>query len=256
MIRASMMTICCSALLIACGGGGSSSDQSSSSSSASSFASAEGLYQGASSNGRTFSAVVLENGELWSIYGVTTNKIMSVYGFIQGAGQSTSANTYTSNALKDFGVNPAISTSINATYSAGETISGTLQQNGGAMTIGGAAPVNSMYNYNTPADLSALKGSWYLSSTTGYPATITISDSGAISGSSSGCAITGQATPRASGKNVFNITVKYGASPCLLANQTLNGIGLAYQVSSTQKQLVAAVTNSNRTIGHAMFGVK
>jgi hypothetical protein len=73
----------------------------------------------------------------------------------------------------------------------------------------------SSFNYNTPANLSAIAGSWSGTTVGGQSGTLAVNSSGSFTGSIGGCAMTGQLTPRPSGKNVFNATVTFGGAPCL-----------------------------------------
>ena len=89
---------------------------------------------------------------------------------------------------------------------------------------------------------------------TGSAATIAINSSGAITGSSAGCSFTGTATPRASGKNVLDVSITFGASPCALPSQTATGIALAYRPSGgSTTQLITSVFNSAKTAGTMFF---
>jgi hypothetical protein len=86
---------------------------------------------------------------------------------------------------------------------------------------------------------------------------VTISTAGAISGTSAGCLFTGTATPRASGKNIFNVSITFGAAPCALAGQTATGIAIDYAITGTnQTQLIVAVQDSTKQYGSMFFARK
>ena len=84
----------------------------------------------------------------------------------------------------------------------------------------------------------------------GTAATLTMSAGGAVAGTNLGCTFTGTALPRASGKNVFDVSVTFGAAPCALPGQTATGIAITYAVAGTaQKQLLVAVQSSTKANG-------
>jgi len=87
----------------------------------------------------------------------------------------------------------------------------------------------------------------------GAAATVAINNAGAITGSSGGCSFTGTATPRASGKNVFDVSITFGAAPCVLPSQTVTGIALDYITTGNQTQLLVSVVNSAKTAGTMFF---
>jgi hypothetical protein len=84
----------------------------------------------------------------------------------------------------------------------------------------------------------------------------TISSTGALAASSLGCNFTGTVVPRPSGKNVFNVAVRFGQAPCELPGQDATGIAVAYPFASGQTQLLATVVDGTRSCGTAAFGVR
>ncbi len=239
-------------LLAGCGGGGGSS--SAPSSSVGSTNTAEGVYQGATSSGWQFDAIVLEDGSLWSIYGTQLNGGLAVTGLFTGSGSSNNGSyTATTNDFPAPGSTGTPGTLV-ANYVTGSTMNGTIQEPNQTVTFNGSVRVASTYDYNTSANPSAVSGSWSGKLLDGESATITVSSSGAISGASSGgCAFTGSITPRPSGKNVYNVTLNFGGSPCFAANASANGIALLYPISGGLTQLVAAAVDGNGTAATAFF---
>jgi hypothetical protein len=244
------------AALAACGGGGDGGTGSTTTETASG-ASAEGVYGGTltGSASNTFNLLVLENGQFWSLYGVSSSNSLGVAGFVQGTGVSNNG-TFTSSDAKDFGYAPAVPGTVSATYNASTpSISGTASTSKGSVSFSGGAIAGSLYNYNTAASLSTISGSWSLDSLTGETVALTVQANGAFTAvSSQGCHMSGTVTPRASGKNVFDMALAFGASPCLLAGQSASGIALAYPVSSGRTQLVIGAVDSTRTYGTGSFG--
>lgn len=253
-MRITLPVICttCLLMLTGCGGGGDSTPAVSS-------GAAEGVYGGnlTGSTSKNFQMLVLENDEIWSMYGTQTSSQFLVTGFVQGNGTSSNGS-FTSSNVRDFGYAPALSGTASATYSVvAKTMSGGLSAGGGTVSFNGGPIAGSLYDYNAPASLSAVTGNWSLTALTGESVSVAIASSGLFSATTSlGCKFSGSLTPRPSGKNVFNLSLTFGASPCALPGQTASGISLAYPLATGQTQLIMAGANSTRTIGTAAFGTR
>ena len=111
--RKAVGTLLTFTFLAGCGGGGGDSQ------SPKPGPSAEGVYGGTltGSTSTAFQLLVLENGDLWSLYGTQTPTQFSVSGFVQGSGTSNNGSFTSSNA-RDFGVTPAVTGTTTATYDA------------------------------------------------------------------------------------------------------------------------------------------
>ena len=249
-----LTVITLSSVLSACGGGGGGAADT-----ITPAASAEGVYGGTltGSTSSNFQLLVLENDEFWSLYGTQSATTFFVAGFAQGPGASTNG-TYTSAAARDYGFNPALSGSVSATYNAdSKTITGTIASTAGSVRFTGGPVAGSLYTYNTSAQLSTVSGNWSLTALTGETVTLSLSATGAMTASTSlRCNFTGSINPRPSGKNVFNVTLTFGPSPCVLPGQVATGIAIAYPLSNGRTQLVFAGANSGRTLGTAAFGTR
>lgn len=244
-------TLLTAALLAGCGGGSGNSAPVSVVPTR-----AEGAYAGTISNGQEHSSVVLENDDYYAIYGKTLDGVFRISGFLHGSGTSLNGG-FSSADLKDFYYTGVVQTgSLNATYVPGVSFSGTITENGASLGYTGTAINPSSYNYNTGATLANVVGAWTISDLSGETASLSVSASGAFTTSSGGCISTGTVTPRASGKNVFDVNVKYGAVPCLLAGQTAKGIGLEYIIAGGKRQLMVALENAARTSGTIYFGLR
>jgi hypothetical protein len=86
----------------------------------------------------------------------------------------------------------------------------------------------------------------------GSTAAFSIDSAGVLSGTNLGCSLTGTVTPRASGKNVFNVAIHFGASPCTAPNQDASGVAISY-ITGTQRQFIAAAENAAKTQGNMFF---
>lgn len=221
---------------------------------------AEGVYGGTMTGGPNpnFRMLVLEDGEFWSLYGVNVGGQLSVGGFIQGRAASGGGSLSASD-VKDFGFFPAVG---------GGTIVGTFDATAGTLqasvrfpgltvnVVGG--PVRDVpYEYNQPASLTALVGTWALLGNTGDRIALTIAATGAMTATSAaGCSFTGTVAPRPSGKNVFNASLQFGASPCLLPGQSMSGVAVVHRLQDGRTQLTFAGVNAARTAGLMAAGTR
>lgn len=204
-----------------CGGGGDDAGSAPSSN-------AEGAYAGTltGSASSAFELLVLENDEYWSLYGTSSGGTLFVAGFIQGTGMSNIGSFASSNA-RDFGFSTPVQGTVSASYVVGTSIQGTVSAGGQIVTFSGTPIPPASYSYSTPASITDIQGSWSLTALGGAPATLIVSAAGALTGSSQGCSFSGTITPRASGKNVFNVSLTFGSAPCVLPGQSASGIAIS-----------------------------
>lgn len=237
----------CSALLIsACGGGGGGSTVSQS-------VSAEGAWEGSSSANYAINVLVLENNEMWAIFGTVFNDVFTVYGFDRGVG-AQSGSTFSGLGTEYSYTGSAARGSFTATVTPGVSLNGSVTA---IQTVSFATrPMRSSYNYNAPATLATVSGLWSGRLLDGSAASISVTSGGSVTGTSGGCSFTGAAAPRPSGKNVFNVTLNFGRSPCVLANQTVSGIGLAYPTTTGRTQLMVGVTDPTNSFGTMFFALR
>jgi len=234
-------------VVTACGGGGSTSTATPPASTA------EGLWNGTISSGRTADALVLDDGTYWVIYSLVGNSSV-IGGAAQGNGTSNNG-TFTSNNgidfnLEGFGINAF---TLSSSYTAKSTLSGTI-------TYPSSTAYTFKATYDTDYDLmpslATIAGTYAgTAATLGgvESATATITDSGTMSGrGASGCTYTGTASPRPKG-NVYNISVTFDGGIC--SNGTATVTGVAYFNAKTN-QLIAAALNSDRKNGFLGEGIK
>ena len=242
------------ALMVACGGGGGGN-----ASTAATATKAEGVYAGSFKSpafpSGAFNAIVLEDDSAWAIYGTADSQGRStVYGFVNGSGTSTNG-TYTAASAKDFYYSGTVASgTLNATYSPGVSFAGTATGlTGGTATYSGTTAAITGYTYASPASLSAIAGTWAGFILSGAAATLTIASGGTYTGASAGCTFSGTFTPRASGKNVFDVSYVNGAAPCVPPGLMAQGIGVASSLANGQKQLIVALTTESKSAGTVFF---
>jgi len=185
---------------------------------------------------------VLPNDKFYGIYGTVSGNVLLLYGMVTGQGASSSG-TYTA-TLTDFLYTGVVYTdSLTAAYVPNSSVNGTIAENGTQITFTGTTLPASSFNYDTPASLSAISGTWTGTLLNGAPTTVTISASGSVSGASQGCSFSGTVAPDSSNKNFFDVSLTFGGNPCALPNQTASGIGVEYLLSDgVTQQLLAGVT--------------
>lgn len=218
------------------------------------LASAEGIYEGSISNGRSNLTLILENDQYYSIYGRTLNGLFLVEGLVQGNGTSSNGS-YTSSDLRDFYINDTpITGTLTASYVPAVRISGSTTENNVTVTFTGQALSLSNYLYNSAPSLANITGNWSLNTLDGRLVSVSIANTGAFTGSSDGCAYSGTIAPRSSGKNVFDVNVSYGPAPCALAGQTVSGIAVDFVTGNGKRQLVVATVNPSRSNAVVLIG--
>ena len=220
-------------------------------------ATAEGVYAGTltGSSYHHFKTLVLENDEYWTLYGEETNSFFSVFGFVQGSGQSHEGS-YTVSDLRDYALSSTDSGSAVASYdAAARTFEGSYVVDGGAAIQFTGGPITDVaYDYDQTASMSTMIGQWLATNAKGEYVTFDVAADGTVSMSQNGCVASGTLQPRASGKNIFDVTVTFGAAPCELPNETATGVALTYPITdSNQIQLMTAMVTQSRTHGFALF---
>lgn len=263
MFKTSPLWIILAFALTACGGGGSSSTAGDNGGSGAGNAvaagatggvtgSPAGLYHGTTSNGRSISGIVLENGEYWLLYSPVGNPNL-IAGADQGHASFT-GGTFSSGDLKDFNLEGlGISNgTVSGTYAPASNIAGSVAFS--------SSVVNFSASYDTafsaPTNQAAVAGNYSgLAAVVGgtEPATLTVTAAGALSGvSQRGCRFSGAAIPRATG-NVYSVSVTFAGGVC--ANGTSTVTGVAYFDAGTSR-VYAAALSQGRTNGFIFAGGK
>jgi len=258
--RFSLSIVCLTFILAACGGGGGGGVGDSSTPTTTTTGTAQGLWGGtitdsagaafASPPNRTFAGIVLDDGSYYLLYSANGNpnsiKPLTA-GMVYGTGTSTNGSFSSTDAINfnfdNLGgaSSPGMApTMISAIYSDKNTFGGTISSNVlGDMTFASAYSTD----YETTPSLANLAGRYDgIASVVSYPNTafsITVSDTGDITGGGSGCSITGSASPRTDA-NAYDTTITFGASPCPYQNQSFHGI--IYLDSATATFYLAVTT--------------
>ena len=234
-------------LLAACGGGGDSDGEDTPPPPAPVTSSAEGFWVGKSSTGWDVSLAILENGESWGVY--QYNGIL--YGALHGATTSSNGNLSGSGAEVNFATGAVATSAYQGSYTPKSSLN--LQTQSGVTFSGAYASV-----YDQPASLTTLAGTYTGSGVaTGAPvqsAVVTVSASGAINSPPSlGCSASGTVKPRASGKNVFDLSLTWNGANCSLGNGTVVS-GVVYYENG--RLIAMGLKSGSQTDGFIFTGRK
>lgn len=230
-------------VVAACGGGGDDAAPT-----VAATSSAEGFWSGTSSNGWTVNLAILENGQTWGVY----SSGGTIYGALHGTAQTSGSSV--SGSGTDYYV-PTRSTSAGSftgTYTAKSSLNVTLST---GVTFAGTYGAG----YDQAPSLASVAGTFNGTGVTGYSSVqsvpVSISASGGITvPAANGCAASGQLTPRASGKNIFDVSVTFNGSNCALGNGATT-TGVAYY-DSTARRLLALALNGAKSDGFIYIGSK
>lgn len=245
--------------LTACGGGGFEAPPSAESQSA------EGAWVGTlngSSRGDSAHVLVLENGEFWVAYGVE-NGTLAITGFVQGTGTSDKGVFSSANA-RDFASSAPADVQLDGTYVRNSRMVGNLATGVGFVGVPWALTVTdtsgeAVYDYDTKASAADVAGQWVVSASDGLDYSIAISSgAGSLTGYARGCLLNGKLTPRLTHKNVFDLSVTFGAAPCADPGGSYRGVvylepkKLSFGTTEDEGfQVIGMSVNSDRTKGFA-----
>jgi hypothetical protein len=214
------------------------------------LATAEGFWTGTVAGGGNFTAIFLENGDSWVVYG--TGAV--VEGIMRGTVTSSGAQFAGTLRNYDFGEDLIVANDLSGTYESRATIAGTSTGPLGNATFSGT--YRSFYEFAARPELVA--GTWVGALEGTDVLTLAVSASGQVTGTSpSGCQVSGTIQPRASGKNVYDVAVTFGGAQCSIG--TGSGNGVAYVAASpavVAPSLVLLVEANDRSGALPWIGAK
>lgn len=216
--------------------------------------SAEGIYIGPTSNGRTVTGVILDNGTYWVLYSAVNNPTV-IAGAVEGTSTSR-VGSFSSSDARDFnlegqGINDA---TVSASYVARQSLNGIVMYTNSRQAISFVGSYNP--TYDLVPSLSDVAGTY-----TGTAAVlagvenaaVTISPTGTLTGrGTSGCQFAGTVATHARG-NIYDVAVTFGGGVCSNGTSTVTGIGY-YDASA--KRLYGTALNVNRSNGFIFVGTK
>ena len=215
---------------------------------------AEGLYLGTTSTGRTVTGIILDNGTYWVIYSVANNSAV-IAGAVQGTGTSLNGNFTSSNA-KDFNVEGQRidDATVSASYVAKQSLNGLVTYPATSLNVTFVSTYSAAYD-QAPS-LVTIAGTYTgTAAVVGgtEPASLVISASGGLTGvGASGCQFSGTVSLHPKG-NVYDVAVTFAGGVCSNGTSTVTGIGY---FDSATKRLYSTALNSSRTNGFIFVGTK
>ena len=230
--------------MAACGGGGGDSGAQPP---AVINQSAEGLWRATTADGNTTTAVVMETGEFWGLVTSPSGLVGFLNGTVSVNGSSVSGTTTGYNLMTRTYATQGLSGSV-ATKSALSLSTPT-----------GSFSATYLADYDqAPAPMSRVAGTfsgWSASVGGAYSpsSTVTISTAGQISAPGVPCSTVGTIRTRASGKNLYDVSVGVAGAGCQSSGGTLNGV--AYY-DDTSRVLIALLLNAAKTDGVVFSGSK
>lgn len=223
---------------------------------------AQGAYEGTIGGIAHFQLLLLENGAYYMLFGTGSGSAFEPQGMVTGTGTETSSSVYTAtNTYTPPAPAPSSTVELTADYVVDVSFAGTLRiatgGGGGATQSFSGVPISAaLYQYGTAAQLADVAGTWTVSVGGIIDSTMTVNASGAFSGvDTAGCTYSGTLTPRASGKNVFNLTYQEGATPCAVPGMSATGIAIVITPSPSTRQLLMTGANEDATDRFVVTGV-
>ncbi|MFT4172137.1 MAG: hypothetical protein QM639_06225 [Rhodocyclaceae bacterium] len=262
-VRGGAVAVVAALGLVGCGGGGggveigrggaSSSSGSSQSSSTGVRTTPEGLWNG-KAGVWDMTALMLETNRFYVLY----SRSGAIYGVVEGTA-NVSGSSFSASA-KDFNIPYAtvFPSSFTGSFTPMTSMSGQFTQAGSAYLY------NATYvaDYDKPVTTAGVAGRYVGSAATDSgPATITIviDADGRISGTSPGyvslCTFQGTMKPRASGKNVLDMTVTFNGGSCALGTATVSGNAVPVK-DGNDTVLYAVGLLGDRSDGFVAVGTK
>lgn len=232
-----------SSVLVACGGGGGGG--SASAPAPVTNVSATGLWQGITSpSGYTLDLIVMPDNRLYTVFGtVISGGALAVVGADFGTA-SVSGSTVTGSFTEYLYNNTKYTGTTSGTVTANTSITGNSLFSNGVSGSYAVSPLSSnVYNFNTPAVLSNIVGSWNGVLLNGISSSLSVSSAGVITGSASSCHFAGVITPDSSGINVYTTSITSGVG-CSSPGAVQTGITVSYVTTSGSRQFLLLVSNA------------
>jgi hypothetical protein len=211
---------------------------------------AQGFWDGTTNANESVEGIVLDDGSFFFFYAAADN---SSAGLLQGLSSAQNGQLSTSNA-KDFRFFTA-GQAVGDASIAGSYVP-RMSLDGAVTSLFGSRMLAASYDdsFEQPADLSLAAGTYSgqsLSTRTLQITAITLSSTGAVSGSAGLCSVAGTAMPHGT-VNVVDISLTFGGAPCPLSGVFI-GVFI-YDAASGQSAVMAV--NADRSDALLFLGSK
>lgn len=249
-------------ILAGCSSGGIQTTPGGTAATAAQVATVQGVYSGtfnATLNGTVYSGepfytIILPDDTVYGIYGIPlgSNPFVAV-GLIVGQQISlnSTAGTYAFSGKNyqytDLAGDEKVATAtVTGTYTTGSTASLTGTESVSGATFKGSIPSSTQINFNTPALVSNIVGTW----TAGSSFSMKVLADGTFTGTETltgACTFSGKFTPDSSNLNFFRMSF-VTTTGCSNNAQTYTGVAVIYLTSGTTYQMVAGGVTSSATL--------
>jgi hypothetical protein len=245
--------------LASCGGGGSETPSQQVTTppagpSAAGVASAEGLWKGNSSVIFTEPRLlILEDGQVWNVYGGGNAIAGLLHGTTLWNGSSITSH------VDDFDARARATSgsSLTGIYTPKGTLTATTVHRGASVSL------STTYQavYEQPANIADLQGYWQVTTWSmggNTSANVNVNSAGAFTSVGLYCTGSGTVRPRASGKNVFDLTVNFTGASCEFNGKRLTGIAFVENLfsGSNAKQLIVSGLQPDKLNGFVGYGIR
>ena len=248
--------------LTSCGGGGP--DQGSNLLTADSVSSAvnsatqqqshfPGVYSGQASNGFFYRTLVLEDLDHWAVYGLESNGSIYLHGLVQGFNAQKTPTQFTSQAFYYPAGGEVMNAVVTGPNQTGMSFNGVVDTSIQKINFNTLQLSPDRYNYEIPAKLSELSGTWPVLSLEGKTGILTVGTSGALTANVAGCQMQGQISPGIQGKNSFSVTVNTFGIPCFHPFTQYLGDAVRY-ATNTGSVLMLFGANAGNNQGMVLLG--
>ncbi len=214
----------------------------------------EGFYAGTTSDGYEHRTFVLDDGRYFMLFGPNTTGVMILAGMIEGRGQ-VGDGTFTSENLKFF-LPVVLPGRLSIRFADDGTLQGNVAKGTGTGSVIRGGRV-AWLDYGAPARVADVAGAWAMRNMSGNGFQFTVGADGALSGQTGSCSLSGTISPRASGKNVFDMSIAYGDAPCQRPHAAFSGIAVSYvPKAGGPREFFIAGTDTSRLNGFLVFGAR
>lgn len=202
-----------------------------------------GAWQASTSDGGTLNAVVLDDGRMWAV-GVrnsypTIQVSARTYAYAENGRFDSSHVRYF-----DYGLDDLFGGTLEGSYVPNNSIRADLWLDGARnKTTYFLQPMPpAMFNYNRPAVLNDIAGSW---KSDGLQVSVGSNGSFDMAGDTS-CRASGSVRPHQSQKNVFSLNLTLSGPFCTLSGSEFDGIAVVWK-NGGKDELLATALSVNRT---------
>lgn len=228
-----------SALLSSCSGGGGGGGA------APDVKAVEGIWIGSLPDGGVFAMAALEDDQTWGIQTAGSRLTDVFFGQVASSGSAFTVSGTRVNVATN---------SVGPLQLSGTVVPRSTMQ----LNAGGASALTLVYDpeYDQPALLERLTGTYSFSSNlpggAQVPATLRMQATGAFTLTEPDCTLSGNVVPRASGKNIFNLTASLSGAGCGVPFGTAVS-GFAHLDSQVPQQFYFGALTAGRD--HGLFGI-